>query len=237
MENNQNKNLVLIEDLGMLYHTENSKKKYRFGLYKCYCGNEFKTVIRNVKTGHTRSCGCYSIKKAKQTINKEKEQKEKKNILIKTSIPIKNHRLYNTWRGMIKRCLNPKSKPYNRYGGRGIIVCDRWRVFKNFADDMYPTFKEGLTIDRINNDLGYSPENCRWATKSLQVRNTTKTRENNKSGYRGVSWHKNSNKWTSKISVNKKRIHLGYFNDKIEAAIAYDKYVIDNNLEHTKNFS
>ena len=165
----------------------------------------------------------------------ENNQKEKKNILIKTSIPIKKHRIYKIWSVMKDRCNNPKSKPYSRYGGRGITVCDRWKVFKNFAEDMYPTFKEGLSIDRKDNDLGYSPDNCRWATKSTQTQNTTKIRCNNKSGYRGVSWHKSSNKWTSKINIDNKRINLGYFTDKIEAAKAYDKYVIDNNLEHTRN--
>ena len=224
MENNQNKNLVLIEDLGMLYHTESSKKKYRFGLYKCYCGVEFKTVIRNVKTGHTISCGCYNRQLIKET---------------NTTHGLSRHRLHNVWSVMLDRCQNKNNKGYENYGGRGIKVCDRWKTdfvsFYNWAIDN--GYKEGLSIDRINNDLGYSPDNCRWATKKVQSRNTRRIMITNKSGYRGVCWNKIYNKWVARVSVNKKRIHLGYFTDKIDAAKAYDKYVIDNNLEHTKNFT
>ena len=92
-------------------------------------------------------------------------------------------------------------------------------------------------IDRENNNSGYSPDNCRWVKKEIQARNTRQIMITNKSGYRGVSWHKRYNKWVAKINVNKKRIHLGYFEDKIEASKAYDKYVIDNNLEYTRNFT
>ena len=63
LENNQNKELMLIEDLGMLYPTEKSKNKARFGLFKCFCGNEFKTQISDIKGGHTKSCGCFSKRK------------------------------------------------------------------------------------------------------------------------------------------------------------------------------
>lgn len=223
MENNQ-KELLLLKDLGMLYFTEKSKRKYRFGLYKCYCGVEFKTVIRNVKTGQTRSCGCYN-----------------RQLIKKTNIThgLSRHRLYRVWSVMLDRCQNKNNKGYENYGGRGIKVCDRWKTdfvsFYNWAIDN--GYKEGLSIDRINNDLGYSPDNCRWATKKVQSRNTRRIMITNKSGHRGVCWNKRYNKWVARISVNKKRIHLGYFEDKIEAAKAYDKYIIENNLEHTRNFT
>lgn len=137
---------------------------------------------------------------------------------------------------MIQRCTNPKNTFYENYGERGIKVSNEWLDINNFINDMYPTFQEGLKIDRIDNNKGYTKSNCRWVNQNIQSRNTRKIRANNKSGYRGVSWYKNYNKWAAQIKVNNKCIKLGYYEDKLEAAKAYDNYVICNNLEHTKNF-
>lgn len=208
--------LILIEDLGMLYPKETSKVKRHYVKYKCFCGNEFTTQISSVKKQLTKSCGCLK--------NKDK-----------ITHNLTNHRLYGTWKMMIDRCTNEKNDRYNDYGGRGVIVCDRWLDVANFIEDMYPSYIEGLTIDRINNDLGYSKDNCRWASKTTQNRNTRKLKKINTSGYRGVSFHNNSNMWRSRIRVNYKHVHLGYFKTALEAAKAYDNYVIKNNLEHTIN--
>jgi len=214
MKNNQ-KELVLLKDLGYLYPLETSKQKAKYGLYKCYCGNEFKARTNNVKRGITKSCGCLKNKGHK----------------------LSNHRLYSTWAAMINRCTNPNNIKYMNYGGRGIKVCDRWLYVKNFIDDMYPSYKDELTLDRISPYGNYEPSNCRWTTKTIQSRNTTKLRVDNKSGYRGVSYFTPTNRWVVKIMVNSKLIHLGYFIDKVEAAKAYDNYIIVNDLEHTKNLS
>ena len=207
-------NLILLEDLGMKYPTEKSVKKYRYGLYKCICGKEFETQIANIKNGNTKSCGCL------RGINHN----------------LSNHKLYNTWHKMIDRCTNHKSKKYENYGGRGIEVCDRWLDINNFIEDMFPSFIEGLTLDRINNDLGYSKENCRWANQNIQSRNTRKIRANNTSGFRGVCWHKKDKKWVARVKVNNNQIILGYYKSAMDAAKAYDNYIIKNNLEHTRNF-
>lgn len=212
---NQNKKLVLIEDLGMKFPKETSKQKARYGLYKCHCGNKFEAIINDVKRGHTKSCKC--------------DKNNKKHNLT-------NHRLYSVWYGMINRCTNPKSKDYKYYGGRGIIICKEWLEVKNFINDMYPTFIEGLTLDRINVNGNYEPNNCRWANNNIQHRNTRLLQSNNTSGYRGVCWHKVKRKWHCKIMVDYKNKHLGYFNTIIEAAKVYDQYIIDNKLEHTRNF-
>lgn len=207
---------ILLEDLGMRFPTENSKRKSRYGLFKCFCGKEFEAQIMNIKREKQKSCGCL-VGKGGLTHG------------------LGYHRLYDTWFSMMQRCHNPKHKRFNDYGGRGITVCDRWHSIENFIEDMFPTFEEGLSIDRIDVDGNYEPNNCRWATKLLQSRNTKLIRRNNKSGFRGVSWDKTSNKWVVQISVNYKKIHIGYFKTVEEGALAYNKYVIENNLEHTLN--
>lgn len=84
-------------------------------------------------------------------------------------------RLYRTWRSMLSRCYSPSSASYRSYGGRGIGVCKRWRIFKNFKADMgYPVSLK-LTLGRIDNESGYSPENCRWETRYEQVANRRNT--------------------------------------------------------------
>lgn len=216
MTNNQKENnLVLIKEIGYFYTTPLSKQKYKYGLFKCSCGKEVKANISEVKRGKKRSCGCL-IGKPNITHNLSK------------------HRLYPTWQQMMQRTTNKNHIHYKDYGGRGIKVCERWHSVANFIEDMYPSYQEGLSIDRINNDLGYSKDNCRWATKTIQTRNTRLLVEKNKTGYRGVNFHQNG--YVSRISVNNIRIYLGRFETAIEAAMAFDKYAIDNNLEHTRNF-
>lgn len=146
------------------------------------------------------------------------------------------HRLYKTWNSMMQRCNNQKIATYKYYAGRGIKVCDRWKDVRNFIEDVSPGFQEGKTLDRIDVNGNYEPSNCRWVDNFVQARNTRRLQKNNTSGYRGVSLHKIKNKWSAIIGVNKKKITIGYFKTAEEGARAYDKYVIDNNLEHPTNF-
>ena len=209
---------VLIEDLGYLYPKEDSKQKRKFGIYKCgFCGTNFKANTYDIKSKNTKSCGCYHKRRASET--------HKTHGLGYT-------RLYNTWTNMKDRILNPKYKFFHDYGCRGITICDEW---KNDFMSFYTWARENdysdeLSIDRIDNDRNYEPSNCRWTTPTIQTRNQ-RIYKNNKSGYKGVSYVKGKDLFITYINVNKKRIHLGYFQTAIEAGVAYNNYIIENNLE------
>ena len=209
---------TLLEDLGVLYPTKNSKQRRRFGVYKCgFCGNEFKAQVYHINRGDIISCGCY---RASKLLKRNKTHE------------LRYTRLYRIWIDIKNRTLNPKNKAYKDYGGRGITICDEWKNdVKSFYDWAISNgYSDELSIDRIDNDVGYSPENCRWATSTIQARNQ-RIPKNNKSGYRGVCYHKDNNKYIAQICVNKKNINLGYFQTADEGAIAYNNYIIENNLE------
>ena len=125
---------------------------------------------------------------------------------------------YTCWDHMLDRCSNPKSATYKDYGGRGINVCPRWQYFENFLADMGP-MPEKLTLERVNNDRGYDPENCIWADMVQQIRNQRSVRKS-ASGYKGVRRH--GSNWQAFIYVDKKFKGLGTF-DTIELALAARK--------------
>ena len=205
----------LVLDLGMRYPTEKSNYKARFGLYECaYCGKEWEAQSNNIKQG-LKSCGCQ-----RKGINK--------------THGLKSNKFYKTWVGMLQRCNNPNHKAYKDYGGRGITVCEEWLDVRNFVAWCEDTYIEGMTLDRIDNDKAYSPDNCRWTTRTIQSINQ-RIQKNNKSGYVGVSWRKDRNKWTVRLRTEIRYECLGHFDDLMEAVIFRDNYIIENKLPHKLN--
>lgn len=132
-----------------------NRSKHRAWKCVCDCGKEKVLTTEQFYQGTVKSCGCLRFKHG-----------------------LRNTASYDIWCNMIRRCDNPEAEEYPNYGGRGIKVCDRWRGdsgMQNFYEDMgeRPT---GLSLDRIDNDGPYSPENCRWATIKQQSMNKRNTR-------------------------------------------------------------
>lgn len=171
------------------------KKGHTFYKCKCECGNIKIVSFQHLKTGHTQSCGC--LKKEIGKLN-YKHGMEKS-------------RLYHIWQGIKRRCLNKKEDKYDKYGGRGIKICEEWKNnssnFINWA--LNNGYKDNLTIDRIDVNGDYEPLNCRWVTmkeQSINRRNTVKITYNNQT--------LSLVEWCNILNLNYKKIYLRIYRSK-----------------------
>lgn len=126
---------------------------------ECECGNTVTVRQSSLTSGHTKSCGCLYME----------TRKVQKNVTHGQS----RSRLYRIWNGMIQRCINPNDDSYERYGGRGIVVCEDWlNSFESFyAWAMASGYEDDLSIDRMDFNLDYAPTNCKWSTPKEQANN------------------------------------------------------------------
>lgn len=161
---------------------------------KCDCGNTSIHFGYDLKKG-TKSCGCLRGKSSTHGMSYT--------------------RIYKVWRSMIDRCRNQNHHAYKDYGGRGIIVCDRWLIsFENFYADM-GSRPDGTSIDRKNNDGNYEPGNCRWATMKEQSRNKRSTRNITHNGITMTA-----KEWSLKLSNGRDEGLVGY---RVRAGWTHEK--------------
>ncbi len=213
------------EKIGECVYLEESPKRKSNGVRRalfqcqnCEAKIEFEATISQVKSLHTKSCGCRSIEMAVLTNTKHGQYYRK---------------TYSNWEGIIRRCHDENFKQYKDYGGRGITVYNKWikepKLLLDYIELLPDYGKENYTLDRINNNGNYEPGNLRWANRHVQQANHKKSRKN-KSGYTGVFFYKNMNKWGASIRVNHETFNLGYYEDIKDAAIARNNYITKNQL-------
>lgn len=182
--------------------SENGRDKIQNVLWlcRCDCGNMVTIRGSMLRAGRSKSCGCF-----RKDLQSE----------INTTHGLRNTRLHRIWSEMKTRCYNKKNKSYEMYGGRGIIVCEEWlHNFQAFYDwAMANGYRDDLTIDRINNDKGYSPDNCRWITQKEQQNN----RRNNRTITHNGETHTIS-EWAEIYEINPHTLR-----DRIESGIVGDE--------------
>lgn len=194
------------ELVGKVYHRLTFIEYVRSDRYgenwklKCSCGNIIERVAGYVRASRIKSCGCWKIEESSQRMSTHKL----------SEVPE-----YQIYHGMKQRCCNPDNTVYRNYGGRGITVCERWiNSFESFYSDMGPRPSRKHSIDRIDNNGSYCPENCRWTTVDVQLFNRRTTLFLT---YKGVT--KPIREWCYQLNMRletlKSRLRRGWDAEKI----------------------
>lgn len=181
---------------------ENSKRQRTKWICKCICGNVKSYDASNLKRKNTLSCGCM------------------KNTVKHKTHGMSNTKIYKLWVSMKRRCYNPNMPHYEYYGGKGIRVCDEWKEnFQSFYEwSIKNGYKDGLSIDRIDNSKDYSPENCRWVTLEEQAKNKTNLL------YATVNGEtKSLCEWSEISGVPLNALRLRYLRDTAKGKIHFDE--------------
>jgi len=207
--------------LTVINREPNTKSGQTMWKCQCDCGNFVIVNGRDLKNGHTKSCGC--LFKITSVINGQKVRKI-------PDISISKTRLYNIWYGMKARCYNPKHIFYYDYGGRGITICNEWKndviVFYNWT--IVNGYQDDLSIDRIDNDGNYEPDNCKWVSYKDQTNNTSRNHFetfNNKTQTMG--------QWATELEIDYSLlIHRLYAGWSVEKAFT-EPILIRNNPKYT----
>ena len=167
-------------------------------LCRCDCGKEILVSSSSLSTGNTRSCGCLHSEQAVENIRPWHEDHDMDGTA--------SGKLYCSWRDMLRRCYDERSVSYPNYGGRGITVCEEWHTFRPFRDWAFQSgYEEGLSIDRIDNDIGYCPENCCWTTRKRQNNNK---RSNIRIEYDGRNM--TASEWAEETGINYRTLIARY---------------------------
>lgn len=200
--------MKFIKDLGLL-RNPGMKRARRFALYLCPRCNSEVVIRKDAESRGMHYCGnCRKIHGDTHTD------------------------LHDIWQAMKQRCSNPNNKSFKNYGGRGIVVCEEWKEYLPFKEWAMQGYKKELTLERVDNDKGYNPNNCRWATRLDQCFNQ-RIRADNKTGYKGVQLR--NGRYIASMKFLGSVIHLGSFTTAIEAAKAYNQACIDRKSSRPLN--
>lgn len=164
---------------------------------KCDCGAVKLVLGKSLYKGDSKSCGCLQIERSTKHGKTKTDE-------------------YKVWCAMITRCTNQNQDGFKNYGGRGIAVCDEWGDFDQFLKDMGKRPSKNHSLERVDNDLGYSAKNCVWAGRFAQSQNQ-RLRSDNKTGHKGVCFEKATGKYSVSIQRNGKRVYLGRYTDLTDA--------------------